>query len=332
MRWPFRQELEIPLSLSPNWQVALFSMYYTHSFVNAVLKSPTHFHCEVGYLIPPANYNSTRSVQLSHHQRYTHAGQVLQELIQRLGLYVMPALTGATTYHYGQMHMKPPSLPQFPPNPKLDFVEAWLFAYNTLPITYLDIRNYIKDATSTLMGADHGQYIWTINRSLAHPSTYAIDFWASAVYDLGESLALFMGFLELDPTRPGQTLIPEHNDLWVNTYLYRSKLQVRRLNYPGGLLDPNSSVCGVRINVQLHPGSVNFMKDKQVTFDMGAWRSSSSFFMSEVPYIRQAFPVALIALEPDRWLLQEQPRGYICFDHGVEERSWAPTSSAIANT
>ena len=109
VRSAFRQELEIPLSLSPDWQVALFSMYYTHSFGNAVLKSPTHFHCEVEYLIPPATYDSTRSVQLSRHQRYTHAGQVLQELVQRLGLYVMPALTGATTYHYGQMHMKPPS-------------------------------------------------------------------------------------------------------------------------------------------------------------------------------------------------------------------------------
>ena len=61
------------------------------------------------------------------------------------------------------------------------------------------------------------------------------------------------------------------------------------------------------------------MKDKQVTFDMGAWRPSSSFFMLEVPYIRQAFPVALIALAPDRWLLQVQPGGYIRFDHGVEE-------------
>ena len=207
-------------------------MYYTHSFGNAVLKSPTHFHCQVGYLIPPATSHNTRFVHLSHHQ-YTHVSQVLQELVQRLGLYVMPALTGATTYHYGQMHMKPPSLPQFPPNPKLDyfrrdFVEAWLFAYNTLPITYLDIRNYINDATSTLMGADHGQYIWTINRSLTHSNTYAINLWALAVYDLGESFALFMGFLELDPTRPGQTRIPEHNDLWVNTYIYRSKFQVRR--------------------------------------------------------------------------------------------------------
>ena len=61
------------------------------------------------------------------------------------------------------------------------------------------------------------------------------------------------------------------------------------------------------------------MKDKQVTFDTGAWRPISSFFMLEVPYIRQAFSVALIALEPDRWLLQVQPGGYIRFDHGVEE-------------
>ena len=67
VRSAFRQELEIPLSLSPDWQVALFSMYYTHSFGNAVLKSPTHFHCEVGYLIPPATYDSMRSVQLCRH-------------------------------------------------------------------------------------------------------------------------------------------------------------------------------------------------------------------------------------------------------------------------
>ena len=35
----FRQEFEIPLSLSPDWQAALFSMYYMHSFQNVVLKS-----------------------------------------------------------------------------------------------------------------------------------------------------------------------------------------------------------------------------------------------------------------------------------------------------
>ena len=82
MRLAFREELEIPLSLSPDWQVALFSMYYTHSFGNAALKSPTHFHCQVRDWIPPAAYYSMRSAQLSRHQRYTHVGQVLQELVQ----------------------------------------------------------------------------------------------------------------------------------------------------------------------------------------------------------------------------------------------------------
>ena len=62
MRSAFRQELEIPLSLSPDWQVALFSMYYTHSFGNAVLKLPTDWHCQVGYVTPPTSYESTQSV------------------------------------------------------------------------------------------------------------------------------------------------------------------------------------------------------------------------------------------------------------------------------
>ena len=139
----FRQELEISLSLSPDWQVALFSMYYTHSFGNAVLNSPTDAHCEMGYVMPPSSYVSTHSVQLSRHHRYTHTGQVLQELCHRLGLYVMPALMGGT-YHYGGMHMKLPSLSQFPTNPKLDYfcrdlVEGWLARYDTLPITYTHI-------------------------------------------------------------------------------------------------------------------------------------------------------------------------------------------------
>ena len=40
VRSAFKQELEIPLSLSPDWQVALFSMYYTHSFRNVVWNCP----------------------------------------------------------------------------------------------------------------------------------------------------------------------------------------------------------------------------------------------------------------------------------------------------
>ena len=69
-------------------------------------------------------------------------------------------------------------------------------AYNTLPVSYLDIENYIKEATKTLMGVDQVQYIWTFKRSPTQSTKYAIDLWASAVYNLGRALALLMGFLE----------------------------------------------------------------------------------------------------------------------------------------
>ena len=45
----FRQELGIPLALSQDWQVALFSMYCMHLFGNELLKSPNDYHCQVGH-------------------------------------------------------------------------------------------------------------------------------------------------------------------------------------------------------------------------------------------------------------------------------------------
>ena len=54
------------------------------------------------------------------------------------------------------------------------------------------------------MGADRVKYIWTLKNSTARPAThYGIELWAFGNYDLGESLALMMGFLEPDPDRPG---------------------------------------------------------------------------------------------------------------------------------
>ena len=68
------------------------------------------------------------------------------------------------------------------------------------------------------MGADRVKYIWTFKKSVAKPMThYAIDLWSEGIYDLGESLALFMGFLEFDPDHPGRTRIAAHNDVWVDT-------------------------------------------------------------------------------------------------------------------
>ena len=84
-------------------------------------------------------------------------------------------------------------------------------------------------------------------------------------------------------------------------------------------MDPNVSVCGVRIKLELQPGSVNFMKDKRVLFNMGAWLPRTSTMTSRLPYTFQTFPVVLIALEPDQWLLQVHPGGYIRFDHGLDE-------------
>ena len=103
----------------------------------------------------------------------------------------MPALTGGS-YHHGEMHMKPPSLPQFPANPKLDYfrhdlVEGWLAGYDTLPISYTHIRNYINRATTTLMGPNQAQYIWTFKSSPTQSTKYAIELWTTAVYNVGES-------------------------------------------------------------------------------------------------------------------------------------------------
>lgn len=52
----FRQELEIPLTLSQDWQVALFSMYHMHLFSNALLNSPNDYLCQVDHTnehVPP---------------------------------------------------------------------------------------------------------------------------------------------------------------------------------------------------------------------------------------------------------------------------------------
>ena len=60
-------------------------MYYTHSFSNAILKSPADFYCQMGYQAAGLSPVVNHSIQLSRHQQFTHVGQVLQDLIQKLG-------------------------------------------------------------------------------------------------------------------------------------------------------------------------------------------------------------------------------------------------------
>ena len=120
-RSPFRQELEIPLSLLPDWQGALLSMYYTHSFSNAVVKSPTDFYCQMEKFLLDGSPIVTR-FQLSRNKQFTHIGQVLEDTIRRLDLHVLPTLSGGT-HNYGQLYMDPPELvlSRLPTNPKLDY-------------------------------------------------------------------------------------------------------------------------------------------------------------------------------------------------------------------
>ena len=195
VRSAFRQELEIPFSLLPDWQVALFSMYYTHSFSNAILKSPTDFHCQMGYQAPRQSPVVNHSIQLSRHQQFTHVGQVLQDLIQKLGLIVMPTLSGGT-HHYGQlfMHMTPSTSQggDQTHRPKLDYfhrdlVNGWLANHKTLPFTFLEIKTYINQATTTLMGADP--------RAQSQQTQYALR----------------------HLTRPSQSCIPAHDNQWADT-------------------------------------------------------------------------------------------------------------------
>lgn len=324
VRSAFRQELEMPLTLSQDWQVALFSMYYTHSFGNAVLKSPTDYHCQVGHSGEHV-FPDHRSVQLSRHQQFTHVKHVLQDLIQQLGLYVFPTLSGGT-HHYGQLHMDSPSsfYEDFPTNPKLDYfrrdvVDTWLATNKSFPTTFLDIKRYLNQATITLMGADRVKYIWTFKESVAKPVThYAIDLWSEGMYDLGESLALFMGFLEFDPAHPGRTRIAAHNDVWVDTGdNTRARFEVARLDTQHvGISDEDYQLGGVRISLNIRADRLFYMLNKRVIFDMGAWLKDSSALM---PYVIQLFPVSIMALDPERWLMQVHPGGYIRFDHGLEE-------------
>ena len=324
VRSAFRQELKIPLSLSPDWQIALLSMYYTHSFSNAVLRSPTDYHCQIGILQVPIQEIPEQSIQLSRHQQFTHVGQVLQDLIQQLDLFVIPTLSGGT-HHYGQLFIQTtrssihggdqthrPKLDYF----RRDLVDGWLTNHKTLPFTFLETKTYINQATNMLTTGNNVSDIWNFVSSPSKPSThYAIDMWAIDVYKIAESLALFVGLMEPDPTRPGHTRIPDHNTLWVDTG------NNTRAEFRVGLLydvQPPSlfPLGGVRLFLAVRFKRLNYMQNRRVIFDMGAWFKTQT---SILPYSVRTFPAVVVALEPDRWLLQTQQDGYIRFEHGVEK-------------
>ena len=191
----FMQELEIPLSLSPDWQVA-FAQYVLHALVRQCSVEIVHrFSLSNGKdstgWVPhrhPLPIVSQRTV----HPRRASVGRH----DSTIGFAFLPTLSGGTHY-YGQLHMDPLSsyYEDFPTNPELDYfrcdlVDGWLANHLTLPSTYLEMKTYINDATTTLMGGDNVKYIWTLKPGPSKPSThYAIDLWAEGIYDMGKSLA-----------------------------------------------------------------------------------------------------------------------------------------------
>ena len=147
---------------------------------------------------------------------------MLQDLVQQLGLIVMPTLSGGK-YHYRQLHedLLSSYYQDFPTDPKLhyfchDLVDGCLANHTTFPITYLEIKTYLNQHTTTLMSVDNVKYIWTLTTSPSKPYRYySINLLAEAFYNLDESLALFMGFLKYNGM--GETHIVAHNDVWVDT-------------------------------------------------------------------------------------------------------------------
>ena len=95
VRAAFRQDLEVPLTLDANWQVALLKLIYSHSYGNDVLKSPEHYHCQIEDVLGTGL--SVRSMQLSQHKHFTHMAQVLEDLLEKLDIPCCPPCRGDFT-------------------------------------------------------------------------------------------------------------------------------------------------------------------------------------------------------------------------------------------
>ena len=144
VRAAFCQDLEVPLTLSADLQIALLKLIYLHSYGNDVLKSPEDYQCLTEDLF--GSGLSSHSMQLSQHKHYTHMAQVLEDLVEKLHILVLPTLSGGL-YHYGQLHMEMLSTDDdnFPINSKLgyfrrDILENYVTAYNSLPTTTSTMR------------------------------------------------------------------------------------------------------------------------------------------------------------------------------------------------
>ena len=271
---------------------------------------------------------SQKKMQLNDNEKYTHYGQVLQDMVQELGIFMVPTLS-RDQHLYGHLCMDPMGLSNPPSNTKMDMfrsdiVAAYQRRYKKqapfFPVElYGMVADYLGHATNILFQENikEANKVWDIWPSLTSPSThYTLALSAVSEYDLGESLALMTGFLEPDPNRPGQTRMVPHNLMYVNTGNgMRTKWQVTRLDTDhDDTQNEGSLVGGVNIRLDIPVERLLFMHDKYVEFDMGAWVQDADPFL---PYLRKT-PVALISLKLDKWLVQLKKNITLDFKHGLD--------------
>ena len=171
---------------------------------------------------------------------------------------------------YGQVHMDPMGISNPPSITKLDLfhpdlvLAAQVFYNKQIPFfrtRLIWMADYVKDATKTLfrLNRKDANRFWNILRSPIRPSThYSLRLSAESEYNLGESLAVMMGFLEPDPNRPGQTRIVPHNSIYVNTGNgTRAEWQVTRLDIDHiGIQNEDILVGGVHIRLNNSPSLI----------------------------------------------------------------------------
>ena len=312
IRSAFRQRLMIPLTLSGDWHVSLHTLIYTHSFGNALLDEKDGYH---------ARASGGRNVTLSPYRKYHTVRDVVDGLVKGFETYSLPPLS-----IYGKAHQESPSTYQqaYPDDPILDYlsppmVRAWLDHHGTLPVRFHEVVEYMNWVSGQIDAYDALKFFWEFRKS---GRQYAITFYARAAFDLGESLALLLGFLEYDPQDQTRTRIPAHNKVTFSVGAGKvGEVQVTRIDpHHVGIRRGDAKYGGVRIETSIPLDRLVYMMDRQITFRMDRWTRRPT--SDALPYAEQAYrrPFLLLPLQPDRdWVFQTIRPWSLDLDLGLQE-------------
>ena len=312
-RSAFRQRLMIPLTLSDDWYVCLHTLIYTHSFGNALLAQKDGYH---------ARASGGLNVTLSPYRQYHTVWDVADELVKGFEVYNLPPLSV-----YGKAHQESPSTYQmdYPDDPMIDylsptFTRAWLKTHDTLPVRYHDLVDYMNWVNGQITAYDANRFFWQFRKS---GRQYAFTFYARAAFDLGESLALMMGFLEYDPSDKSKTRLPSHNRVYFSVGANKQGyVEVSRIDPDHvGIRRGDAKYGGVRVETTIPLDRLLYMVDRKITFGMDLWTHKTSSDM--LPYAEQAYrrPFLLLPLQPGRdWVFQtSRPNSYLELGPGLQE-------------